>query len=302
MGTTQRTRSQNGWVNVPNVSPQSIRRLHDRFPLLDERDLRDVLPPQQRPKFVTRDTYQFLVLLFPVFHRDRHAIATEEVDLFLFDHTVISIHTDRIPVFRELDAAHRKGRADHTPTAATMVLEILERLLDYCGPILVHLQNDINEQEGRVSDHFEEHAIISTALLRRNVVAFRRAFTPNLHVIDHLRASGDWTRDRGTRTRLDRLYDKADEIVALLEDFTSAISHIHETQQALVTHRTNRSMTALTVIAVLTFPIAMLASILGIGAMGTPLVGRPFGFWLIITAFVTIAASMLAIFKWRRWF
>lgn len=291
------------WVHVNDVSLRQCLVLRERFPMLDERDLRDVLPPQQRPKYVERDDYRFIVLLLPWFDRERRALTVEEVDIFLLPQTVITMHSGHIPVFGELQAhVVRKDGTVTLPESSDVMLELLERLLDYCAPILVHLQSDIDEQEGRVSEHFHEREISKTAILRRNVVSFNRAFTPDVRVIEHLCAAFGSTNRRDLRERAERVADKTIEIMALLADFSIAIGHIHETQQALVTHRTNRVTTALTVIAVLTFPISMLASIFSIGAGGTPFVDRPEGFWIIASGLATIGVVMFAFFKFRRWF
>ncbi|MFH1430786.1 MAG: CorA family divalent cation transporter [Candidatus Uhrbacteria bacterium] len=292
------------WINVKSVTLRRVVQLREQFKLLSERDLKECLPPLQRPKCVARDGYYFMVLLFPWFDRERHAVTTEEVDVFILKDTIITLHANHIPIFEELEAELRSGRSKDffVDNSTNHVLDILERLLDYCAPIIVHLQNDIDEQEHFVQEHFKESEIIRTALLRRNVVSFGRGFSPNVHVLDQFRKESASHMSRDTKIRLDHIYDKAEEIAVLLADFASAISHIHETQQALVTHRTNRATTALSVVATLTFPLSMIAAVFGMGAIGTPLVQQENGFLIIALGLATLGIAMLAFFKWRRWF
>jgi Mg2+ and Co2+ transporter CorA len=57
------------WVNITKVSETALDDVKRRFNLLDS-DIRDCLPPLQRPKIVQRQNYIFMVLLFPVFDRE----------------------------------------------------------------------------------------------------------------------------------------------------------------------------------------------------------------------------------------
>jgi magnesium transporter len=291
-------------MDIREVTEERLMALQKEIPAIDERDIQECLPPQQRPKYVDRGEYQFAVLLFPRYLRNEHAIVTEEVDIFFFNDTVITVHNNALPIFEELedDRDNNPERVDMTKDSAHLLLEILERLLDYCNPILVHLQNDIDKQERLVRRHFDEVEIISTSLLRRNVVAFRRAFAPNAHALEHLRAQLAKGMPKRVQVRFNRVIDKTSEVLLLLGDYASAINDIHETQQALVQYRTNRVTTTLSVIAVLTFPPALIAAVIDIGAPGTPLVNHPYGFILIAGMLAFISISMLTFFKLRRWF
>lgn len=286
------------WVQINQTDVQHITVVRDYIPTVDERDLRDCLPPQQRPKFEERNDYTFLILLFPHYLRDTKAIVTKEVDVFLAQDRVITVHDGSIPIFAELE---RRGSA--LPSLPIeILLMILEQLLDYCSPILVHLQNDIHEQEQHIAARFEESRLITTSLLRRNVIAFRRAFLPNAHAIARLRDTLREDASRNTRKQLDRIIDKTNEILLLLEDFATTIAGIHDTQQAIVTYRTNRVMTTLTIIAVLTFPLSLIAGIFGMDTFEMPIVGMAHDFWIIVGGMGVIALAMLGYFKAKRWF
>lgn len=281
------------WIDVDTVDETRVLALGRELPVLEERDLRECLPPRQRPKFVDRGPYQFLILLLPIYLRQERTIVTEEVDILLTEDAVATVHTGAIPVFRELHAAPPDG------DARTLTLDILERLIGYCGPILLHLQEDIERQERRVGETTSEQDLRTAAELRRNVAAFRRTFLPTAHAIEHLRdALG--RSNRMIAERCDRLVNQVHEILLLLEDFLTTIGTVHEAQRSLLTYRLNRAMTTLTVIAVLTFPLTLIATLFGMGAVATPLLGHPYDFWIIVGGLTTLALAMLAAFRANR--
>ncbi|MEK9151918.1 MAG: hypothetical protein AAB692_00975, partial [Patescibacteria group bacterium] len=57
------------WTDVRNPTFASLDVLKRRHSFLHDTDLRDCLPPYQRPKLIERDGYLFAVLLFPVYDR-----------------------------------------------------------------------------------------------------------------------------------------------------------------------------------------------------------------------------------------
>ncbi|MBI2482607.1 hypothetical protein HYV74_00330 [Candidatus Uhrbacteria bacterium] len=304
MSPTRRSRTTIEWIHCTDRDVSRLHALHAQFPHLDPRDIRDCLPPQQRPKTEIRTNSIFSILLFPRYDRAERAIRSEEVDIFILPRTIITVHENGIPVFTELETAI----ADQDPEATaalrnahTFALLLLERFLLYCSPILVHLQNDIEEQEREIRAHVQSTQLVHIALLRRNVVTFRRAFLPNVVAIERLCTALTNTRDAEQQHRAARLRDAAREITVLLDDYTSAISDIHAAQQSLVSYHTSRVSTALAVIGVLTFPISMIAAILAIRADGTPFVDDPNGFWRIAGAMAAVAVGMLGYFRVKRW-
>ena len=56
------------WMNVGKQGEKELKEIQKRFGFL-ESDIKESLPPFQRPKIVKRENYYFMVLHFPVFDR-----------------------------------------------------------------------------------------------------------------------------------------------------------------------------------------------------------------------------------------
>src|SRR3989344_7825764 len=85
------------WVNVPQLEEKVLRSVQKRFQLADQ-DIKECLPPFQRPKFVKREGYYFMVLHFPVFNRTTRRLGFTEVDFFLNGQSFITIHDNSLPI------------------------------------------------------------------------------------------------------------------------------------------------------------------------------------------------------------
>ena len=91
------------------------------------------------------------------------------------------------------------------------------------------------------------------------------------------------------------------EINLSLATYKDNINALHQANATLADYRVNQIMKVLTIIAVLTFPLTLIATIFGIGAQDTPIVHTINAFWKISALLGSGALFMLILFKWRKW-
>ena len=132
------------WVNITSPSPEALAEVKSRFDFLHDFDLRDCLPPFQRPKLIKRDRYLFMVLLFPVFNKETGKIRQTELDMFIGKDFVITNHFGELEPLADLDACYR-GESDFCPrerldNVAVWVHNLLAELLSGCFPMLTRFQ------------------------------------------------------------------------------------------------------------------------------------------------------------------
>ena len=60
-------------------------------------------------------------------------------------------------------------------------------------------------------------------------------------------------------------------------------------------------MKALTVMAFVTYPLALIAAVFGMHTDHTPFVDGRYGFWVILGIMITAALTFFAYFKYKRW-
>ena len=135
------------WVNVTKQEEKSLSVVQKRFGLHDQ-EIQECLPSFQRPKFVKRANYHFMVLHFPVFDRKTRRLGFTEVDFFLSNNSLITVHDNKLPVIENFFNECKKsqeifGQYSHG-TASGVFFELLNRLLSAIFPILLHVTEDIN--------------------------------------------------------------------------------------------------------------------------------------------------------------
>ena len=294
------------WVNVTKQGEKELLEVQKRFGF-DNLDIVESLPPYQRPKIVKRDHYCFMVLHFPVFDRETRRLGYTEVDFFLGQNYLVTVHDNKLLPIDHLFSECKKNtnsRAQYfSISAAHILFELLNRLLDSIFPILLHVNDDINLVDRKLFTKVSGREMTEEILrLKTNIVAFRRTMQGHKTVLERLvMYCGREYNLNAFQNYLNQLREFTNEIWHMIESQRESIDALHEASESLLTLRTNNIMRILTVISVITFPLTLLATIFGIHTPSNPFSELFGGFWVILSLMFLIAVLMYGFFRRKDW-
>lgn len=292
------------WVNVKRVTEAEMGVLGKNYnfsPL----DLKECLPPLQRPKLILRDNYLFLILVFPVFNRKTRLIEPAEVDFFIGKDFIITVHDSKIQAledFFELLETNQAHRQTLFQNPAHFFFQLLDELLDSCFPMLFHISNDIESVEKQVLIGYSQETIHEILRIKNNLVVFQKAMQPHRDLLLRLQnLLPQFFPIENFLHYARKLIDHCKEIWDNLEIYNRAIDGLHQTHTTLISFRLNELIKILTIFSVVLFVSSVVVSLFSIRAPGTPFVDEPLGFWKIILLIVALILIMIGIFKNRKW-
>lgn len=288
------------WLNVESNGEKEIKYLEKEF-RFHSIDLKDCLPPLQRPKLVTRPDYLFMILLFPVFDRKARVIHASEIDIFITPKSLLTVHTNELAplgnIFSECE-----NKTSKCANPAALLYEILNQLLAGCFPMLVHISTDIDNVENKLRYEFEKGTITEILRIKTNIVNFRKAMQPHKQVIRTLIAEAPkFFPIEQLQVYFNNLVNYTKEIWDLLDNYKETIDALHGTNVSLIDFRINEIMKTLTIFSVIVFPLTLLASIFGMNVLGTPFASHPYGFWIVLVMMLFGALGLLWFFKKKKW-
>jgi magnesium transporter len=268
-------------------------------------DLEDCLSRLERPKIDEYEDYLFVIMQFPVFdeaHRFSHA---SEVDLFIGPGYLVTVHDGNLwPIARLFDDCQTDEaiQAQHMGRGASRLMhDVIDRLVDYCFPILYKVDANILEIEENIfTDHVPD-LLQEISWVRRDIIALQRIVKPQIAIISNLQH-----KDRPfIRGDLDVYFgdvlDHLSKAWDLLEDHRDVIEGLSDTANTLTSHRINEVIKILTIISVIMLPLTLLAGIYGMN-LELPLdENSPYSFLVIMLLMALIAGGMILFFKKRRW-
>lgn len=262
----------------------------------------DALSEIHHPKVESYGTYLYLILHGIDFHEGEHVFATRDVDFFLGQNYLVTVHDGHsrsVASVQEMCGRHSRLLAEG-PTA--LLHRIVDRMVENYRPEVDRIEQEMNA--------LEEEAVLGTLdnlmrpilALKRDLAALRRVIVPQRDAVGRLarREFPQITDEMAYRFRdvydaLVRISDETtlfqDRMTGILEGYLSAISN-----------RLNQIMKVLTVMSTIFLPMTVLT---GLWGMNVPLPHMPGGdaaqFWWLAGLNGLIAVVMLWFFRVRRW-
>jgi magnesium transporter len=290
------------WVDLTQPAPEEGQHiLADTFhfhPLSVE----DALSEVHHPKIEPYDRYLYIILHGIDFKAGEHRFATRDVDFFLGDNYLVTVHDGRSRSIQKIkELCHQHAHIlEEGPVA--LLHRIVDSMVDNYAPELEELEEQM--------DALEEEAILGAGdnlmrpilVIKRDLAALRRVVIPQRDVVGRLarrefpQISTEMAyRFRDVYDHLVRYSDEAtmfqDRVTGILEGYLSAISN-----------RLNRVMKVLTVVSTIVLPMTVLTGLWGMNVTLPHFTGGDVAqFWWVVGIMGGITIGMLAIFRWRRW-
>ena len=295
------------WIYIEKPTAREVDYLSQHFdfhPL----NLDDILSRIQRPKIDEYDDHLFIVLHFPVFNKQNRVTTPSEVDIFIGENYIVTAHcsADLKPLakfFKEcqIDKEMRKtylGRG-----SGFLLYHILDRLVNYCFPILNKVTENIDNIEDLIFTKAIPETVHRISLIRRDLVSFRRVVHPQIAVIETLEREEYPFLKEEQEIYFGDVADHVRRIWDGLEDCKEVVDGLAETSNWLTSNRIQETMRVLTIVMAVIAPATLIASIRGMnialpggGESGSLL---PLGILFSIMAIVGV--GMFAYFRHRGW-
>lgn len=293
------------WVDILNPGEEEIKWVKENFkfhPLHFE-----ALAEHQHRAHIDQGTgYDFLVLLFPVYNRQTKEIGPGEVDFFVGNGFLVTAHYGEIHTLRQIfsqvkkdsgvrDVFMRKG-------SGFFLYKILEALFRRSYPILDHINEDIVSLENRIFHGDGVDLLSGIALMKKNIIEFRKMMKTHKYVLEHLpRSKSSYLIFSQSKTYYRNLLEYFQNIWDVLEALKETTDTLADTNQALATQRLNNVTRLISITSAIVLPATLVAFIFGVGVEKIPFRDHPNGFWIVIGIMALASLITLWIFKKKRW-
>lgn len=297
---------QNGvsWIDINRPSPEEIIKAEKELGI-HPRVVQELLRPSFRTRAESFGHHIYLILHIPVFDHDLNLHRSREIDVVINKNTLLTVHYESIEAahdfFRALNLnlglREKIFKAGPDAILHSLWVHLYENLMGE----LDHVQRKIDRIEERIFAGHERELIHDISLLRRDILDFGRTVRPHDGVLESLERMGKDFFSEEFSGNLYELWGHYRRIIAILESNRDTLETLYATNDSLLTHRSNEIIKTLTMLALLTFPLTLIAAIFSINAKHTPIIGRENDFWIILGIMTLTVSVMLAFFKHKRW-
>jgi magnesium transporter len=290
------------WVDLVAPTPEDGEKILAQTFHFHPLSIEDALSDIHHPKIEPYDRYLYVILHGIDFHAGEHEFATRDIDFFLGDNYLVTVHDGHSRSIQKVKGLCKQHAHILEEGPVALMHRIVDQMVDNYAPEMVEIEEEM--------DTLEEEAILGAGdnlmrpilAVKRDLAALRRVVIPQRDVVGRLARrefpliSNEMAyRFRDVYDHLVRYADEAtmfqDRVTGILEGYLSAISN-----------RLNRVMKVLTVVSTIVLPMTVLTGLWGMNVPLPRFAGSDWvQFWWLVGIMVAITVVMLAIFRSKRW-
>jgi magnesium transporter len=294
------------WIYMEKPTAKEVNYLAENFPF-HPLNLDDIASRVQRPKIDEYEDHLFIVLHFPVFNKESLVTVSSEVNIFIGEKYIVTVHCngDLKPLakfFKECQIDEDIRMTYMSRSTGYLLYHILDRLTNYCFPILNKLNDNIEKVEDLIFNRTVPETVREISLIRRDLISFRRVIHPQISVIEVLENEEYPFLKEDQEVYFGDIGDHFRKIWDALEDNKEVVDGLAETSNWLTSHRIQEIMRVLTILTAFLAPATLIASIYG---MNVYLPGGDTGGFIplivLVAVMVGIAIAMLIFLRKRNW-
>ena len=292
------------WLDVQDPEAKLLEKLKAKYGFHDL-DIEDCLSSNQRAKIDEYDDYLFIILHVPYYDKRKQRVVSEEVDLFIKDGLLITVHWGSLKPLLQLfenckqSAAERKRNMGHG--SGFLLYELIDHLYASAFPMLDRLERRVTSLERDVFNLNAQHDMLKEILgTKKDIITFRRVIAPQRKVVAQIEHKNKKFLPESLEIYFDDVVDMIEKIWSNLENLKELVESLQETNESIISHTTNTVIKLLTVFSVVMLPLTFLTGLYGMN-VNLPLAGEGWVFFGIVGLMFAVVGSMLGFFKYKGW-
>lgn len=268
-------------------------------------NLDDVLSRVQRPKIDEYDDHLFIVLHFPVFDKQNRVTTPSEVDIFIGENYVVTVHKsgDLKPLakfFKECQIDEGIRQTYLSRSSGYLLYHILHRLVNYCFSVLDKVVDNTEKAEELIFTRAVPETVREVLLIRRDLISFRRVIHPQISVVEALEREEYSFLKEDQDIYFGDIADHVRKIWDGLEDCKEVVDGLSDTSNWLTSHNIQEVMRVWTIVmALLTVP-GLIASIWSMNVRLPGMGVDSYIPWIVIVSLMIVSTAATYFFFHRR--
>lgn len=294
------------WIDLECPTIEEVRRIANEFgisPTVAD----ELLSPTLRPHTESHTDYLYLVLHFPTLQHPAHtAVAPEhEVDFIIGKNFIITTRYEELTTFVEfrkvfevnasLEEGHFSDNAfDIFLLLARRLYQIVDIDIDKIKTTLEYIENEIFEGQ-------EREMVEALSRAGRDILNIKQGLDPHQDILGSLsELTGEFAgKEYVVKVRaIENMYYRSRKHTTRI---WQTLTELRETNNSLLSTKQNEVMKIFTILAFVTFPLSLFASIFGMNTQNTPFVGSTYDFWIVIGLMGCATFFMFLFFRRKHW-
>lgn len=290
------------WIDLESPTKDEVKMLQDKYGI-SSLVSKELLSPTLRPKVDVYDNYLYLILHFPTVIHPRNGKREQEIDFIIGKDFLITVGYDSGDKFIKLFNPDTILNAcdENDEHAGFIFFRMLQDTYNSIAHDLDHIKKDLRKIENRIFSGDEHKMVHEISKTSRRLLDFRVATRPHREVLESFEVAGSEFFGKSFDYHLSAIVAEYYKIFTMFENSKDTLNELRETNDSLLSTRSNDIMRVLTILAFVTFPLSLFTSLFGMNTVVLPIVGHPYDFWIIVGIMLIAMLTFFGFFKYKKW-
>jgi magnesium transporter len=291
------------WIDIQDPTRDDINYLKKNFsfhPLV----LGELIPFGHRPKVEAYKKYLFMTFYYPVYIKDKRETRPRELDIIVTKDVLITCHYKSIvplkSLFDKCNLYADVKKRYMSWSAGYLLYLLLTSIWKNCLTKLDRINTKIETIERDIFEGKEKEMVREISLVKTDIINFWRIVEPQGETLDSLSKEGEKFFGERFSPYFADIAGTCAKSWNALKTYKETILALEDTNQSLLSTKTNEIIQVLTVFSVIMLPLTLIASIWGMN-LNLPFTESSAGFWIIIMIMLTLMGFLFFFFKKRDW-
>ena len=284
------------WIDLEAPDSEELRGLIEKYDLPYE-FAHELITESARPRVESADAFVYGVLHFPILMNQK-SLTEQELDFILSDKLLITTH---YKASSTLEYIKKELEANNINYASPNVLflNILMRFYQRVEDQVNETEDMLEDIEEAIFEGKEKDMVVALSFVGRDILNLRQALEPHKDILKSIKQEFSFSgSEKEILQSIDNLYYK---IMRKVYELKASLQELRETNNSLLSTKQNEVMKIFTILAFVTFPLSLVASLFGMNTKHIPIVGMPYDFWIVIALMSLATIFMFAYFKHKKW-
>lgn len=289
------------WIDLVSPTKEELDSLmmsQDLDPLI----AKDLISPTPRQYVKSFHNSVYTVLHIPVFIHKTGENLEQEVDFIISKNNLITARYDHIDPLhhfaKELEVEEILNKKDSEPH---LFLGLMKNIYKFLFDEIEYIKDTTKYIEKKIFSGKEKEMVFEISVIGRNLLSFERTISSQKILFDSLKEIGAQNFGENFESDLDTILNEWHRLLSDIRDTREIINELRETNNSILSTKQNEIMKIFTILAFVTFPLSLIASIFGMNTSFIPLTNIQNDFWIVIGMMFFVSIAMFVYFKYKRW-
>ena len=230
------------------------------------------------------------------------ALALNPVHMVLGNGFLLTVHDGESALIAGMLETYEADFEAAARSGGFLLFELFDHLIQGYRDALADLSHAVDEVQRRLLGDIGDEILTDVSELTRDLLEFRNAVVAGREIVNELATRRSPYVSESTQPFLDRLTAPLERLAGDAATERAVLSETLNLYMGIVSHRTNKVVSRLTLVSLIFLPLNFLAAVYGMNFQHMPELGWRYGYIAFWGAALAVAIGLTVWFWRKRWF